>query len=84
MPAPAMFGPAMFGPAMHALRERKMWHDLMVALCLVLVIEGILPFIAPKRWRRMLMKLDEIDDTTMRLIGLGSMLTGTVLLQIIN
>ena len=61
-----------------------MWHDLGVAFCLMLVIEGILPFLAPDRWRRMLMMLDEIDDTTMRLIGLGSMLTGTVLLLIIN
>ncbi|MDP6651527.1 MAG: DUF2065 domain-containing protein, partial [Gammaproteobacteria bacterium] len=47
-----------------------MWHDLAVAFCLMLVIEGILPFIDPKRWRRMLLMLDEIDDTTMRLIGL--------------
>ena len=61
-----------------------MWHDLAVAFCLMLVIEGILPFIDPKRWRRMLLMLDEIDDTTMRLIGLGSMLAGTILLMIIN
>jgi uncharacterized protein len=61
-----------------------MWHDLAVAFCLMLVIEGILPFIDPKRWRRMLLMLDEIDDTTMRLIGLGSMLAGMILLLIIN
>ena len=51
---------------------------------MMLVIEGILPFIDPKRWRRMLLMLDEIDDTTMRLIGLSSMLAGTILLMIIN
>ncbi|MFN3163532.1 MAG: DUF2065 domain-containing protein [Pseudohongiellaceae bacterium] len=61
-----------------------MWHDLAVAFCLMLVIEGILPFLAPNRWRRMLMTLDQIDDNTMRWIGLASMLTGTVLLLIIN
>ncbi|MDA0687902.1 MAG: DUF2065 domain-containing protein [Proteobacteria bacterium] len=61
-----------------------MWHDLAVAFCLMLVIEGILPFIAPDRWRRMLMMLDQIDNTTMRGIGLASMLTGTILLLIIN
>jgi uncharacterized protein YjeT (DUF2065 family) len=61
-----------------------MWHELAMAFCLMLVIEGILPFIDPKRWRKMLLMLDEVDDTTMRLIGLGSMLTGTVLLYIIN
>lgn len=43
-----------------------------------------MPFIAPGRWRRLLMMLDQIDDNTMRLIGLASMLTGTVLLLIIN
>lgn len=57
-----------------------MLHELAVAFCLMLVIEGILPFIAPKRWRNLILMLDEVDDSTMRLIGLGSMLTGTVLL----
>ncbi len=61
-----------------------MWHDLAVAFCLMLVIEGIIPFIDPKRWRKMLLMLDQIDDTTMRMIGLGSMLAGTALLYIIN
>ena len=59
-----------------------MLHELAVAFCLMLVIEGILPFIAPKRWRNLILMLDEVDDSTMRLIGLGSMLTGTVLLPV--
>lgn len=61
-----------------------MWHELAIAFCLMLVIEGILPFIAPDRWRQMLQMMDQIDNTTMRGIGLASMLTGTVLLLIIN
>jgi uncharacterized protein YjeT (DUF2065 family) len=61
-----------------------MWHELAVAFCLMLVIEGIIPFISPSRWRKMLLVLDQIDDNTMRIIGLGSMLTGTVLLLMIN
>ena len=61
-----------------------MWHELAVAFCLMLVIEGIMPFISPGRWRKMLLVLDQIDDNTMRMIGLGSMLAGTVLLLIIN
>lgn len=61
-----------------------MWHDLAVAFCLMLVIEGIIPFLSPHRWRKMLLMLDQIDDNTMRLIGLGSMLLGTGLLYIIN
>ncbi len=61
-----------------------MWHDLAVAFCLMLVIEGIIPFISPGRWRKMLLMLDQIDDNTMRMIGLGSMLVGTALLYLIN
>ena len=61
-----------------------MVHDLAVAFCLMLVIEGVIPFIAPKRWRKLILMLDQIDDNTMRGIGLGSMLVGTALLYIIN
>ena len=61
-----------------------MWHELAVAFCLLLVVEGIIPFVSPGRWRQMLLMLDQVDDNTMRMIGLGSMLTGTVLLLIIN
>jgi|TARA_B110000438_G_scaffold131786_1_gene127887 uncharacterized protein YjeT (DUF2065 family) len=61
-----------------------MWHDVGIALCLVLVIEGILPFLYPRRWREMVMTLSEIDDKTMRIAGLASMLLGTGLLYLIN
>ena len=61
-----------------------MWHDLAVALCLVLVIEGIVPFLYPRRWREMVMMLSEVDDRTMRIVGLMSMLLGTGLLYLIR
>ena len=60
------------------------WHDLGVALCLVLVIEGIVPFLYPRRWRETVMMLSDIDDNTMRITGLISMLIGTGLLYLIN
>jgi len=58
--------------------------DVGIALCLVLVIEGIFPFLYPRRWREMVMMLSEIDDKTMRIAGLASMLLGTGLLYLIN
>ena len=61
-----------------------MWHELAIAFCLMLVIEGMFPFIDPGRWRKMLLLLDQVDDRTMRMMGLGSMLLGTALLYIIN
>ena len=61
-----------------------MAHELAVAFCLMLVIEGMLPFVAPGRWRRMLEAVEQVDDGTLRMIGLGSMLAGTGLLYLIN
>ncbi|MGV0035312.1 MAG: DUF2065 domain-containing protein [Candidatus Azotimanducaceae bacterium WSBS_2022_MAG_OTU7] len=61
-----------------------MWHDIGIALCLVMVIEGIVPFLYPRRWRKMVMMLSEIDDRAMRIAGLTSMLLGTGLLYLIN
>jgi len=61
-----------------------MLQDLAVAVCLMLVIEGIMPFVAPGRWRKMLEAIESVDDSTVRVIGLCSMLAGTILLYIIN
>ena len=61
-----------------------MWQELGVALCLVLVIEGILPFLSPARWKEMVAMAAEADDKTMRMMGLGSMVLGLILLQVIR
>lgn len=61
-----------------------MWHELGIALCLVLVIEGIVPFLYPRRWKEMVALLAQVDDRTMRIVGFVSMLTGTGLLYLIN
>ncbi|NRA16779.1 MAG: DUF2065 domain-containing protein [Oceanospirillaceae bacterium] len=51
-------------------------YELFLALCLMLVIEGILPFVYPARWRKLVQQLSEIDDRALRIIGLVSMLAG--------
>lgn len=61
-----------------------MWQELGVALCLVLVIEGIIPFLYPRRWRQMVMKLADVSDRDMRIAGFMSMVVGTGLLYLIN
>ena len=61
-----------------------MWQELLVAGCLVLVIEGMLPFIAPHKWRDMLANMLTLSDSTIRRIGLASMITGVVLLYVVN
>ena len=60
------------------------WHQLAVALALVFVIEGMMPFLAPARWRNLVRVMAELDDRTMRAMGLFSMLLGLGLLYLIN
>jgi uncharacterized protein YjeT (DUF2065 family) len=61
-----------------------MWQELATAFCLMLVLEGIIPFLYPSRWRRLVASLADIDDRTLRLVGLGSMVAGTGLLYLIK
>lgn len=61
-----------------------MWRDLATALCLVLVIEGILPFLSPSGWKQGIRQLLVLDDRTLRIIGLGAMLLGAGLLYLIR
>ena len=60
------------------------WRDLLAALALMLVLEGILPFLNPQRYRNLLRMLDQVDDATVRRIGLVSMLIGVGLLYLVR
>ena len=62
----------------------EFWQVLPVALALVLVIEGLLPFLSPQRWRQMIVSVAQMDDRTIRNIGLGSMLLGLMMLYLVN
>jgi uncharacterized protein YjeT (DUF2065 family) len=57
-----------------------MWQELGIALCLLLVLEGILPFLCPRQWRDALLQLVQLSDRRLRLMGLASMLLGTAFL----
>ena len=61
-----------------------MWHDLFAALALVLVIEGVFPFLSPGGMRKALSMITEMDDRQLRMSGFISMIAGVVLLYIIN
>ncbi len=60
------------------------WQVLPVAIALVLIIEGMLPFISPRRWRNMLAMVEQMEDRVIRNVGLGSMLLGVVLLYLFH
>ncbi|MGB5832552.1 MAG: DUF2065 domain-containing protein, partial [Thiohalocapsa sp.] len=53
-----------------------MWHDLLVAFSLVLVIEGVMPFLAPDAMRRVMLEVARQDSRNLRLAGLASMIVG--------
>ena len=58
--------------------------ELGKAICLMLIIEGILPFLYPNRWRQLVATLAVTDDAKLRYMGLISMSIGLGLLFIIN
>jgi len=61
-----------------------MWNDLWVALALMLVLEGIVPFLSPDTLRRMLVTLIQMDNRSMHIAGLISMLAGVALLYLVH
>lgn len=61
-----------------------MWNDLVAALSLVLVIEGILPFLKPDASRRIFAMASQLDDATLRFIGLSSMCIGLLILYFVR
>jgi uncharacterized protein YjeT (DUF2065 family) len=61
-----------------------MWQELGIALCLVLVLEGILPFLCPRHWCGAVLQAARLPDRRLRLMGLASMLLGTALLYLLH
>ena len=60
------------------------WQVLPAAIALVFIVEGMLPFISPNRWRSMLAMAEQMDDRVLRNVGLGSMLFGLLLLYLVH
>jgi len=50
--------------------------SLWAAFALVLVLEGLLPFVAPRIWRESFAKLVTLSDGQLRFVGLASILMG--------
>lgn len=57
---------------------------LLTALALMLVVEGLLPFLVPAVWREAFRKLTEMSDGQIRFIGLTSMVAGVFLLYLVK
>lgn len=61
-----------------------MLDTFLQAACLVLILEGIVPFLNPSRWRKLVAQLAAISDKQLRIMGLASMLIGAGALFLIR
>lgn len=59
-----------------------MWDSLLTACALVLVIEGLLPFLSPAGWRRVFEQAIRLTDGQIRFLGLTSIIIGSGLLAL--
>ena len=61
-----------------------MWHELLIAIALLLIIEGVMPFLSPEGLRRALVVITKMSDNTLRFAGLTAMVLGCLLLYAVN
>ncbi len=61
-----------------------MWSDFLAAVALILVIEGVMPFLSPDTMRRTMQQIAQLPDKTLRVIGLISMISGSILLYLVR
>jgi len=59
-----------------------MWDELLAAFGLMLVLEGILPFLSPSAFRQTLLRISQTEDRALRFTGLGCMGLGLVVLYL--
>lgn len=62
----------------------EFWSEIAIACCLVLVFEGIMPFLYPERWQLWVSRLARMDRRTLRIAGLISMLSGVLGLYLVR
>ena len=60
------------------------WTELLTAVALVFVIEGLLPFIAPNRYKQLVAQIVSLPEGSLRMFGLTAISVGVVLLTILR
>lgn len=59
-----------------------MIYNLIATIGLLLLVEGMLPFVAPHLWRKFILQFSEQSDRILRITGLLSMVLGLIILMI--
>ena len=60
------------------------WTEILTAIALVLIIEGMVPFIGPGKYRQIVVQMAQLSDNNLRTVGLVIMIVGVVLLFIVR
>jgi len=60
------------------------WKDLLTALALVMVVEGIIPFVSPQGYKNTMQQLLAMPNNSLRYVGLGLMLVGLISLFLVR
>jgi uncharacterized protein YjeT (DUF2065 family) len=60
------------------------WTEILTACALLLVLEGILPFVGPNRYKQMVAQIVRLSDNQLRAAGLTAMVAGLLLLFLVR
>ena len=60
------------------------WGDLWAALALVMVLEGLIPFVSPRGYRNMVQQMAAMPASSLRSVGLVLMIMGLLLLYLVR
>jgi uncharacterized protein YjeT (DUF2065 family) len=60
------------------------WGDFWAALALVLVLEGLIPFVSPGGYRSMVQQMASMPDQILRYVGLGLIAAGVIALYLVR
>ena len=60
------------------------WTEILTALALVLIIEGMVPFVGPRKYRQIVAQMAMLSDNHLRIVGLVVMIAGVILLFVVR
>jgi uncharacterized protein YjeT (DUF2065 family) len=56
------------------------WTAILTAVALLLILEGMLPFVGPGRYKQLVVQIASLSDNQLRTVGLVAMIAGLLLL----
>ena len=61
-----------------------MWHEILIAGALMLVLEGLLPILNPKMFKQMMLSASQMTDQQLRWSGIISMVIGAIAIYVLK